>query len=524
MYKALLVDDEPYVIEGLKTMGEWEKHGFTICGAASNGEDALEMLKACGPDLVFTDIRMPAMDGLQFIRQAREATGSRAKFVVLSGFDDFSYVQYAMRYDVSEYLLKPIDDEELNAIIAAIGRRIAEENREREESDRQLALIAAGAIKRILGGDATESLRKRLKSLLQIGAEEKLCCILMKIDHEAAGLDEREDGQIRRTKEAIKAFVGASLPHPFRFRLVEAAADRLLLIVSEDMELYHPAYCQPFFAEMREALVRQCCCGVSVAVSEAMVGLESVEPMYRQALGAIDYRFLQGEGSVIHYSEIKHIPLNHDFGNPALAPLLEEIQRNDHHGIATQIAQLFQSFSRQRRALEVIKAFIKNLELELIKRSLDETGDASAVSARFIEFNARMDHLTIEKLQTDLLEFCIALAERFSGNDNGGTQDIIHGIKRYIRENYSKEINLQRLAKEFYINPAYLGQLFKKRAGMQFSEYLHQTRIDEAKRLLRRTDLKIAEIAQSVGYRDPDYFVSKFKTIVGVSPSEFKKQ
>lgn len=118
MLKVLFVDDEPYVIEGLRDMLDWSAFGFSLCGEASNGIDALEIMRLCNPDLVITDIKMPVMDGPELIKQSSELLHSKAKFIILSGYNDFQYAQKAMLYSVSDYLLKPLDDDELQKYVA----------------------------------------------------------------------------------------------------------------------------------------------------------------------------------------------------------------------------------------------------------------------------------------------------------------------------------------------------------------------------------------------------------------------
>jgi YesN/AraC family two-component response regulator len=361
MDKVFLVDDEPFVIEGLKTMIDWEKYGYRICGEAANGEDGLQLIRVCDPDLVVTDIRMPALDGLQLIRQIRESGNYKVKFIVLSGYNDFSYIQSAMKYRISDYLLKPIDDQEI-----------------------------AVALDRIRG-----------QSMEQIGEETS-----------------RSD-----------------------------------------------------------------------------------------------------------------TPLNHDFFEIPLNALLEGIKNNDRLRLNENIGLLFQDFSRSGSPPQVIRTYLQNLLLEVIKYIVTLGGDLQEISFRFHtlsemsrtgvreQWNAR----ALDFLKSGFRELCEYAAEYISAIRDINSGNIISAVQNYIKENYAKDISLQKLAKHFYMNPVYLGQLFKKNTGRQFNEYLHQIRIDEAKKLLRRTNMKIAEIAHAIGYHDPDYFVSKFKAITQVPPSIFKK-
>ena len=120
MYKVLIVDDEPFVREGLKLIINWEQYGFIICGEASDGDEALKLMKELSPDLVITDIKMPEMDGLEFIEMAKDILGLNTKFIILSGYNEFKFAQRAIKYNVIYYLLKPIEEDELIIILKKV--------------------------------------------------------------------------------------------------------------------------------------------------------------------------------------------------------------------------------------------------------------------------------------------------------------------------------------------------------------------------------------------------------------------
>lgn len=113
MLKIIIADDEPFFIEGLKVLIDWEKHGYEIIGVAYNGEEAIEKIIAQKPDVVLTDLRMPEIEGLEIIRKCIKELYLNPKFIIISGYDDFSYAQKAMKYGVNHYILKPVDEETL---------------------------------------------------------------------------------------------------------------------------------------------------------------------------------------------------------------------------------------------------------------------------------------------------------------------------------------------------------------------------------------------------------------------------
>lgn len=123
MYKAFVVDDEPYVLEGLRIMIPWDETGFEICGETCNAQDALVKIEELRPHLLITDIRMPSKSGLELINEVRKLDVD-IEFVILSGYSEFSYAQEAMRYGVSYYLLKPIDREEMVSVLKKIKNKL----------------------------------------------------------------------------------------------------------------------------------------------------------------------------------------------------------------------------------------------------------------------------------------------------------------------------------------------------------------------------------------------------------------
>lgn len=144
MLKVLIVDDEPYIREGIKVMIDWGNYGFEICYEAGNGEDALQIIRDYEVDIVFTDIKMPVMGGLELIKQVKQNVDKEIRFVILSGYYEFEYAKKAIQYRVTDYLLKPIQEEELIDLLETINKRfivLKRKEKEEEKRTRQLLII-----------------------------------------------------------------------------------------------------------------------------------------------------------------------------------------------------------------------------------------------------------------------------------------------------------------------------------------------------------------------------------------------
>ncbi|MGO4272053.1 response regulator, partial [Paenibacillus sp. TAF58] len=152
MLRVMFADDEPYMLEGLRSMIDWNKLGFEICGEAPDGEDALVMMASTLPHLVLTDVRMPVIDGLELIEQA-SCLYPEMKFIILSGYADFEYAKRAMRHGVANYLMKPLIEAELIAAVEAVANTIQEREAHSQYESAALDCLRLETISRLLQGE-----------------------------------------------------------------------------------------------------------------------------------------------------------------------------------------------------------------------------------------------------------------------------------------------------------------------------------------------------------------------------------
>ena len=152
MLKVLLVDDEPFILQGLRLLLDWKEEGFDIVGTASDGLEALQFLRENKVDLIIADIQMPGMTGLELLEKIRREKLSSAFFVILSGYADFSYAQKAMRFECSSYMLKPVEKEELLAVLHKV-QMINKEHLAEKQMSRKMkrAYLSRNMIAVILG-------------------------------------------------------------------------------------------------------------------------------------------------------------------------------------------------------------------------------------------------------------------------------------------------------------------------------------------------------------------------------------
>lgn len=521
MLKVLLVDDEPYMLEGLKVMIDWNAYGFAICGEASNGEDALEIIKMSNPDLIITDIRMPKMDGLELIRLAYEKLHSTAKIIILSGYDDFSYAKKAMMYKIKNYLLKPLDDDELKDIVSKLSCEILEERRKAENVNKQLTFITNQCLQRLIDGENKSTLIDRTKMLLNLKESQEYRCIMLYINslNSLARKTGKIDAAIMKNK--VIGLLQSELGSEYQYNFFEDNQERICLILCEAMPFY--SNFENFLSSLQEKLKDVTGSCVSLAYSKPAYEINVLRELYRQASYAINFNFYMGENSIISYVFIQNKKLNYQVFTPDFSNLLCNIKANNCNQIKDNVQSIFDQFCEMQSAPEIIVAYLNNVLLELVKVINEFDGVSKDTLQMVLEFDNFLGYPSLERLLEAFLERCYYAANYIDNLKKKDPQNVIYEIKNYINQHYHQDIKLKKVASLFYMNPVYLGQLFKKATGMQFNDYLNYVRIEEAKKLLRQTNMKVVEISKVVGYKDPKYFVQKFKATTNISPSSFKQ-
>ncbi|WP_071177158.1 response regulator transcription factor [Butyrivibrio hungatei] len=359
MIRVMLVDDEPFILEGLSVLIDWEKYDCMIVAKASNGEEAFEYLKQGNIDLVITDIKMPVMTGIELLQTAREEGLSSAYFVILSGYNDFQYAQTAIKYEALDYLLKPVSADSLIEVIEKVKNK----------------KVAAH------GGGLTDHEKKDKTESATALFKDELDGIILGIEH--------------NDKDMINKNI-----------------DELFMKVG-------------------------------------------------------------GDGTT-------------------LSPKALDVNKN------------YLVFRLLHLAVELDKSIDQEVVMMYISDNILMSGTEMG---------------TILHLKQFASEYAGYLAS-LRGTVSKG---VLHDIEKELDVNYAQNITLKDFAAKYYVNSSYLGQLFRKQYGMSFREYLNMVRINKAATMLIKTDEKIGCIAEEVGYHDTDYFINKFISIKGCTPSKYRK-
>lgn len=499
MYTVMIVDDEKAIRENLPKIIPFEEYGFKVCQTARNGEEALEKLPQCRPDVVFLDVCMPGMDGLSFLRKLHQK-GSESKpyVVMLSGYSDFEYARSAMRYGVRAYLTKPVDEDEVGSLLGELKAVLLERERNQQKTSMQQYVDAVKEMYHNGDGD-----RNRLRGF------RMLHCVILQSD--AAN----EEGY-RIVRETIQA----------RLPGAEAAFCRnrgsvvSYLMAPGALQEYQESVTL-FGRHLLHHLKKE---GVDCALLFDDMLFENPESTFRNDHDTHLYRML----TKVFWEEEKILLSSRLDGQAECEhrlegeeSYLEEMKRAILDKDREKLKTTFMCMDKDVCEKKLNIVFLQELGYRLYY-SLTDLCKKEGIEVDLQPFDWRdmpcyFTYPDWSRMLWEQVFSCMENKGRALGQGMG--EQVVAWVERHFME----PITLKSVADRFYLNPAYLGRSFQKLTGKSLKQYVNDLRIEEAKRLLRTTDKLIYEIAGQTGFAESKYFVSRFTQLVGCSPLEYRK-
>ena len=497
MLKVLIIDDEPNVRKGLKILVPWEENGFEICGDSGDPDEGLSLIMSMEPDIVLIDIKMPGRLGLDIIREVRE-NGFSGKFIIVSGYSNFDYAKDAIRYGVKSYILKPVDEDELMEIILKLKEEIAQDRKWEKD-------------KKIVEEDAIRNLLLEGNKEL----EEKLC----KYD----------------SFQTAIIFDEYSKSNDKAARKLESLIKEKLNKYADDVDVIRMNnYVALLFKDFRNSRVNRILLDLKIRISSEIgrnicitLGSECDNPVfishsYKEAEKLLNYKFIYFEKEILSVDTVKEEEKLISTEKINSEKLYSYIEVNDIESINDYLIKIKNNVILEKLSEDEIKISAIKLFLGLVGK-LSKDYDLKMENF-FDEENIVRDINNINSLKS-LIKYLsnnfIEISTRIGEKSSYG---IINKMVVYINKNYYRDLKLEGLAEIFNYNSAYLGKLFKNEVGENFNTYFDKVRIKEAKTLLLGEQLKVYEVSEKVGYKNIDYFHSKFKKYVGMSPMNYKKK
>ena len=487
MKTILIVEDEKLIRQGIKTMIQRSGVPVEVIMECSNGESALEVVREQDIDVMFTDIRMPKMDGIELVRRIHEEVDNPPIIVAISGYDDFSYAVEMMRNGVREYILKPVEREKIVEVLTMLEREITQ----RQEHYHKERKIGIAQIRHIITDEVTEDemtllIQKYEKAFWQNGYFV-LC----------AGRDcEIEDSQ--------------------SYYLVPEMEEGTVVVVPEDtLDVF-------LKSEMDDR---------SVGISRKHFGIVELKNAYEEAKKARAYAYCAGNQSKITYDDV--------LTQPQIRPELKE--SGDKFMTETSRMQRLQLIGTEktdeltalwdRFFLTVHRGYIQmadfNREMtmflsqakEFYRNSFREEDEEA-----FSRLRQVMCYENLDEFEEEFSSWMISFHERIhQTQDMDSNQKKIAQAVDYIKNHFRKDLNMAVVSNEISMNYTMFSYSFKQYTGKNFKDFMKEVRMGEARRLLEETDMRITDIGEYVGYENEKTFLKVFRQCCGVSPSEYRK-
>lgn len=541
---VLLVDDEPFMRDMLKSIIDWKANGYKVAGDSYNGLEALKILESQPVDILLTDLKMPVMNGLELIQKAR-ALYPMIRIVAVSAYDEFSMVSEAFKLGAEEYLLKAeITSEQVIGVLKGIREKIFHDREKAWEAEEQ---------KRI-----DQEIKQNNQRMKQLFHQNKWAIREQLLKETVWGEMAVDDKRVREFQEfdlkisqGRKKVMMVEIDDYMRLEAnlwkdnKELLNFAILNVIEEILESHQlgdvfrnvPGQYVIIFSldtisneiAVEEKMIRiyneiqngiKICFNVNTmaGISEMGNGFKCLRKLYAQALDAKEYCFVNGKGRLVSYITLPGQAEPLQLLPPERQEHLQELLKaKDSEQIAQRIRD-FQILNTQI-PFEQIKN-IKNLfdKYYSILWDFSEQNHISELVSGLMEEYGRYlkEYGSLSELNGWLERVLTQI-----GSAVGEGSQLINKAKNFIHKHYQDNISLTELADELGVSPSYLSRTFSRVVGMNFVEYLTSVRIKVAMNYMKNTDLKVYEIAEKVGYATPEHFSRAFKKVTGKSPKEY---
>lgn len=535
LYRIMLVDDEEEVRKGIINKIDWESNGFVVVGDAENGEDALEKTERLRPDVVMTDIKMPFMNGLELGERLSEIMPS-TKIIIFSGSDDFEYAQKAIKINVLDYVLKPVNAVELVEVLQRLKLQLDREYDEkcnvenlRKHYIDSIPVIREQFLVGLIEGRIAPNQWKEQSKLSGINFQASAwAAALLHIDL-PSGADTFEDISLQREAAlipiSVKQIVDAEMTGYCNVTSF-LYSDMVAVIASLDDKEHINELIQAA-NEMCKSTKRILGLEVSAGVGLACDNPADLRFSYRGAQSALDYRMVIGTGRSIYIGDVEpDTTVQLQFDEQEERELLGAIKMGGGEEITTVIQTMFKKFEDLLLPFHQYQIYMMEIMTSLLKVMQTYGLDIVKVFGERFDFYGYWESFhSLEAIRDWLAEICCKISESIRRERMDSSKMLAEKTKQYVAQNYqNSDLSVEMLCSILHVSPTYFSTIFKRETGMSFVNYLTTVRMEAAVNLLNTTDDKTYVIAANVGYAEPNYFSYVFKKQFGVSPSKYRSK
>ncbi|MDD3403738.1 MAG: response regulator [Hespellia sp.] len=495
--KVLIVDDERIERNGIKFLLGNRKEELTVFEAA-NGREALEMLKKERMDILFTDVKMPFMTGTELVEQARGLQPD-IEMVIFSGYGEFEYAKQAIKSGVENYVLKPVDPIEFHSTFDKLKAKIADrQEREQASQETQVDLERYFLGKYIYQG--TAELLEKIRERVDISEWEKVRALFL-IESDDNFFEEQEFSAQEKLCEELNQKVD----------FLNLSPERELCLLKSECDY-------PVFAKhICEVLSRAYGEKFYVAAGNRLDSIHDMPEAFKDLDMLMENKFYRKDDRVFLSQEKAEDVSAEQFMNDSIGYMIEDIHLNDLIHLQEHFKGLKKSAKSFQKYSQIYTKFLfSNLVKELYSQQHLEGRSLEESIQKIYELQS-MEEVLKE------IEVMIEAFEQRLDESKENSRDEVERAKSYIYAHYSEDISVEILAEQVYLSPGYFSYIFKKETGQNLSRFVKEYRIEQAKKRLAETNMKIVQICQETGFSNVSYFIKSFREYYGCTPEQFRK-
>lgn len=548
MRKLIIADDEKWVRTTIKTIIPFEELNLTLCREASNGVEALELCRLHKPDILLTDIMMPGLNGLELISEVKTLLPS-LRIAIISGYSDFEYAKTAMKYGITDYILKPVDEKELTQVLKRIMGELDEQDRlsreneaEKEHYRRVLPVISEAFLNEVVSKNnmTAEKIRNEAKKYrIDFSLSSFTICVFSP--------DEELDFEGGAAKyEYCKAIIKRVMRRYAKAVTFPLGKDKSISVSVINHEKKADGIENAFYICNR-LLQKKYSLSVSAGVSGSTRQPGMLQNLCADAVNALGNRFWSGPSTLgFHRQEHLSDDLKLSLPEDVLSKIVLNLKLSNITTGLSYIDSTFESLGSDSPRTDngpakterstaaaagfsvkpvLVKEFywqfiqsiiiMLNIQLPFIRHETTVTGSHP--------YDRIRKSIFLDDLKDRVKELLQHIYD-FYHDKNPLDSNLIDNAKKIIEREFAGDISLEQVARHVHLSPSYLSELFKREAGMSFIDYKTITRIEHAKKMLLAPQASISEVSGKVGYSDPKYFSKLFKKITGKTIYEYRQE
>lgn len=543
MKRLIIVDDEVEVRQSIVNAIDWAEAGFELVGDASNGQDALSLVEENEIDVVITDIRMPVMDGLE-LAQHIQIIDPTIKIIILTGYDNIEYAQEAFRWNIHEYLLKPVSAEDLYAALRRVNNAIEADRRQATDINQltQQYMDSLDATRRAylialinnsyFTTDEGHLVNQAELYQVQLNGPQYIIINIMLSEDQELDLNEEVSPYSKDlvfNKEIDWVSYSSSIKRIVdRYGQAEVFRyNQSIMLILNGKPSFFEKSLDLLLTDIRQSLNKLFSINIKMGISETTDKLANLNHLYRQSLNALEYGLTHPEFDQITISDVE----THDHHYIQSTDLiLEEIIRavklGQAENLSQSIAQLTQTVHDNHLQNSFVFSILLGLAGQLTRLYYEAVTDINLqfINQQIDQFLASRGQFT-DKMIQDFSEIAHNIMKEIQAKHEQTKDSITSRALRMIDDQFhDPDFSQQSLADQLFITPNYLSTLFTKETSKPFKEHLIEKRMFHSQELLLTTEKKILEIAQAVGYTDQYYFSYSFKKFFGKSPRQMRQE